>query len=305
LFDNGLRLDALTGVRVSAIRVGDDAAFDGGTILASTATLGLDLTWPLMRGSRAATEMLTPRIQLLATDNHPGNDAVPNEDSQQIEFDETNLFALSRYPGVDQAETGLRANIGLSYLRSAASGWELGLTGGRVFRLGSESEFSDGSGLGSAVSDYVAAATLTWRDRVAMRARVLVDPDLAFKRAETSLGLRQESYALDASYLHLDADANAGAPDARNEVALGGRWQFRPSWELAASGRYDLTRDRPIEWAGGLTFGNECIRAELSVSRSFATSDNVPQATVFGLSVNLAGFGADPEGVWQASACGP
>jgi len=41
------------------------------------------------------------------------NRVLPNEDSLDLEFTDSNLFALNRYPGLDRLEGGTRFNVGV------------------------------------------------------------------------------------------------------------------------------------------------------------------------------------------------
>ncbi len=83
---------------------------------------------------------------------------VPNEDSRLVEFDEGNLFALSRFPGRDRARRARALNLGLAYTRVAPGGERLSLVAGRVLRFGDDGQFADDTGLGGDASDWLAAA---------------------------------------------------------------------------------------------------------------------------------------------------
>ncbi len=305
IFPSGILLESFAQADVNLYRVLHDTAFAKPGILGQFApSVGLTMRWPLAKLDGGALHVLEPIAQIVYTADVQGNDQFPNEDSQQVEFDETNLFAINRFPGKDRVESGLRANLGLTYNRYDNDGWNVGLTLGQVISLNNDANFSAGSGLGTHYSDVLAAVTLELPPNFRMINRVLFDTALNFKRAESQIWLDYEKYSLEASYLHLDADANAGAPKPRDEFVFGGKWRFRPNWEISGDARYNLAEATPIKSDGTLTFGNECIRVDLSVSRSFTTSANVPPATSFGLSINLAGFGGQADDEWPAAACG-
>ena len=78
---------------------------------------------PHHAGGRATSSSRSPRS---STPTSSDQKDVPNEDSQLPEFDETNLFSLNRFPGIDRLETGLRANLGVSYTRHDPAGWSIG-----------------------------------------------------------------------------------------------------------------------------------------------------------------------------------
>ena len=97
--------------------------------------------------ARRAADVVQPIAQLIWSDILGSRATVPNEDSQLPEFDETNLFSANRFPGRDRYETGLRANLGVTYDRIAPGGWEFGLTLGRVLQADPNPDMPEGTGL--------------------------------------------------------------------------------------------------------------------------------------------------------------
>ena len=63
------------------------------------------------------------------------------------------------------------------------------------------------------------------------------------------------------------------------------------AWALRAEGRHDFETQRTSRAGLGLTFRNECLAVDLSLSRRFTSSTSVEPTTDFGLSVDLLGFG--------------
>lgn len=47
--------------------------------------------------------------------NSRNSDKIPNEDSSDLDFDDTNLFAEKRFVGFDMFEPGSRLNYGLKW----------------------------------------------------------------------------------------------------------------------------------------------------------------------------------------------
>lgn len=278
-----------------------------GTFFRATPIASAELRWPLVRYGERAAHVIEPVAQAVYTGEIGADDSeIPNEDSQLPEFDATNLFSLNRFPGRDRYETGLRANLGVSYTRYDPAGWSLGVTVGRVLRTDDEEEFAEGVGLGGRWSDYVAAISLdtAWGLRVSNRA--LFDPSATFRRNE--LGLRYETERADfiATYTYFAADASnpvLGPTPETNEFLLDGRYRVRPGWEVRGLWRYDIARSESLRAGAGLRFGNDCTEFDLSISRRFTSSDNVPPSTSIGFNVRLAGFGEAGAGAWPERVC--
>ena len=105
------------------------------------------------------TQTFTPRLQLVASTNG-SNNGIPNEDSRSIDLEESNLFALNRFPGYDRWEGGTRVTYGIDW-RWTRPG--LVVTGqlGQSYRLSDQPNiFPDGTGLSRRLSDIVGRASV-------------------------------------------------------------------------------------------------------------------------------------------------
>ena len=229
--------------------------------------------------------MIEP-IALVAYSEDFGDDDIPNEDSRLPEFDETNLFSLSRFPGEDRLETGLRANLGVSYTRQDPSGWSLGATLGRVIRAEAVDDFAEGTGLAGKWSDYVGAVSFEVSPGLALVNRSLFDESLDFRRNEFALAYDSTRTGLRAAYVYLAEDnSNAvlGPQPETSELALDARYRFHPNWEVRGLWRYDIATDTSLRAGAAVTYGNECAEFDLSVSRRYTSSSNLPASTSIGL----------------------
>ncbi len=134
ILPGGFVATGATGLSADLYAIRDDDRYDD-TVARLTPWLSAQLRYPLTGSDGYASYVLEPVAQLVWSP-HRNNDDIPNEESTQVEFDEGNLFALSRYPGWDVQETGLRANLGVTWTRFDPTGWSLALAAGRVFRDG-------------------------------------------------------------------------------------------------------------------------------------------------------------------------
>ena len=109
-----------------------------------------------------------------------------------------------------------------------------------------------------------------------------------------------------AAYVYLAEDNSnpfVGPQPETNEVALEARYRVRPNWEVRGLWRYDLASNSNLRAGAGVTYGNECAEFDLSVSRRYTSSDNVPPSTSIGFNLRLAGIGEDGEREWPARVC--
>ncbi|WP_164142154.1 LPS assembly protein LptD, partial [Serratia marcescens] len=68
----------------------------------------------LIGGLFGGTQRITPRFQIVASPKI-ANLEVPNEDARAVDLEDSNLFALNRFPGYDRFEDSTRFTWGMDY----------------------------------------------------------------------------------------------------------------------------------------------------------------------------------------------
>lgn len=286
----GIEGTVLGEVTADAYTISEDATF-GGNTKRTHGSAGVELRWPWTKTEAdGAVQVIEPVVQLLYSSSTA--ESLPNEDSVLVEFDEGNLFALDRFPGSDAVERGPRANVGISWTRHDPQGWSMGVTLGRVFREADLGQFGPGSGLAGATSDWLAGATFTLSDSVALTGRLVLDDGLSLTKAEARLTLSTPKTAFSSSMIWAVADPLENRPEPIQEITFDARRKINPNWTAKVSGRYDFEGDQGTLAGLGLEFLNECVRFDVSLSRRFTSSTSVTPTTDFGLSLDLVGFGS-------------
>ena len=293
---NGMVFGVLGEATADIYRIGDVASSYGGTHSRSHGALAAELRWPLVKaGKGGVTHVIEPVAQLVWAPKTATT--LANEDSVLVEFDQGNLFALNRFPGADAVERGVRANIGVNYLRQSADGLGLGLTFGRVLRADNLGQFTTGSGLNGRKSDWLAAAQIKSANGLGLTNRFLLDDGFDVTKAEMLIGYERPRLGIDAGYLYHKADPAEGRPIDTNEIVFDGRFAIgQAGWQARVMNRYDLEADRASNAGLGLTFRNECLSVDLSLSRRFTSSTSVKPTTDFSVSLELLGFGGAAAG---------
>lgn len=304
---HGILAEAVGSMDFTAYRAWD-ARDTGDTedYLRSVPTGSVQLRWPWMKETSNAQHVVEPIVQVIYSHAF-GDSDVPNEDSQLVEFDDTNLFSLNRFPGTDRMETGFRANLGVSYTRQDPEGWSLGFTLGRVVRATkSDAQFYEGTGLAGKWSDYVAAVSVQFDWGLTLVNRSLFDDNLDFVRNEFALAYDGERGSLRAAYVYLEEDDSnpfIGPQPETSEIALDARYRFLPNWELRGLWRYDAVAHSNLRAGAGISYGNECAEFDLSLQRRYTYTDNLPPSTSVAFGLKLSGFGDDGETKWPARVC--
>ncbi|MEM9342661.1 MAG: LPS assembly protein LptD [Pseudomonadota bacterium] len=285
--------DAEAEAAFEAYAVDQDSNFDSSlqrTRLGAAVTLRLPLE---RQESYGARQLLEPMVQLAWGET--SGDAVPNEDSEVVEFDEGNLLSLSRFPGIDRYEEGTRLNYGVRWTRYDPAGWSIGLTVGRVYRFDDTLQFGGDTGLSGTSSDWLLATQYKLGDTLALSNRSLIDDSLNVTSAETRLAWNNDLASLAGTHLWRSAAPLEGRDGDLSELTLDGSYWINDLWKTSAEWRYDADSGATTRAGVGVTFENECLRVDLSLSRRFTSSTNVEPATELDLRIALTGFGTGGE----------
>src|SRR3546814_6443322 len=110
-----------------------------------------------------------------------------SEDARAVELEDSNLFALNRFPGYDRFEDSTRITYGLEY-EFDRPGLAIDAVIGQSYRLNRRPTlFPDGIGLSGRVSDIVGRTTIRYKEFVRLRHRYRLDKDsLSIRRNERS-----------------------------------------------------------------------------------------------------------------------
>ena len=120
-------------------------------------------SWPFIRpAGNYGTQLIEPEAQIVAAPNIgiSQNNVIPNEDSLDLQFSDTNLFAFNRYPGIDRMGGGSRVDYALHAAWYLPHGAMLDGLIGQSYAFHKNMDYLPESGLTDNVSDIVARATV-------------------------------------------------------------------------------------------------------------------------------------------------
>lgn len=228
---------------------------DGGWQTRAIASVAIDVKWPFIGEAFGGTQTITPRFQIVAT---PGlaNNSLPNEDSRSVDLDDSNLFALNRFPGYDRYEDNIRATYGAEWELNRPN-LQVNMIVGQSYRLENNNNIvPEGTGLSDRFSDIVGRTNVRFKDIVKFTHRYRLDKDnLAVRRNEIDATVGSKSTYAQIGYLRLNRNISAELEDLRDreEVRVGGRYQINQYWSVFGSAIVDLTdrSEDPLSVADG------------------------------------------------------
>ena len=267
-------------------------------------TGAVDIKWPFIGSALGGTHVFTPRVQFIAIPT-VRNLAIPNEDSRSVELEDSNLFALNRFPGYDRIEDGVRVTYGADW-QLTRPGWRVMTNIGQSYRLSTQKTLlPDGTGLSSRVSDIVGRTELRFRDVVQFTHRFRLDKDsLKLRRNEFDATVGNHRTYAEIGYLRLNRDIPATFEDLRDreEVRFSGRVAFARRWSVFGSAVANLTSkvDDPTKTKDGLqmlrhrigfAYDDDCLDLALTWRRDYITNGDATRGNTIQFNIAFKGLG--------------
>jgi len=269
---------------------GDAFYIDGQTVAATGGGLTSDntafrfmpavgATWslPILATAGNSTHIIEPIAQIVVRPDETDIGTLPNNDAQSMVFDTSNLFEYDKFSGYDRVEGGTRANLGVRYHGTFASGASLqGAFGQSIHLAGANSYATDPvsnvaaySGLETAASDYV--TSLTWDSgagpRISARGR-FDNANFNINRGELEATTTLGPLTASASYLYLRSNPNVDITSPASVVRTAASINFAENWRAFGTMTYDIANSAIASDSFGIAFDNECITASVAYSET-------------------------------------
>ena len=272
-----------------------DPLLPSGAMESRTATrlvpqLAVEWRYPLISRLGSIRQLIEPIVQGVISPDGGNPAEIPNEDSQDLEFDHTNLFSTNRFTGLDRMETGRRVNYGVRLGFYGPEGGRATALFGQSIRQKVNALFEPGSGLEHRLSDFVG--------NIHVEPSPWVDVSLRFRLDHRNAKIRRNEIDLAAgpSWLRgrigfVDLEQQ---PESMTGDSQGGRqalmsFTAKPfdNWTFSSRIRRDIEDNASINWRFGLSYEDECVLVSTGVSRSFTRDRDIEPDTVWLLSVVL------------------
>lgn len=243
--------------------------------------------YPFVRYADGYSQVVEPIVSFTMAPRVNNNTDLPNEDSQDYELDDTNLFALNRFSGIDRLEGGSRVTYGLrTALYRDKGGWA-SLFAGQSYRFTRDEDYPNGSGLTNRQSDYIGrldVAPVSWFD---VNYGLRIDQEtLKPRRHGLTTALGPAELKLFASYTYVDqtVDRYAVSRNVVEQGTLGVGARLSSRWSLSVSHQQAMKPVPGPRTSGAtLTYQDECFTFQTIALRDFTTTvgDEVEGNTVY------------------------
>ncbi len=267
------------------------------------ALAAVDVKWPFVGSVFGGTQVFTPRLQLV-TSPKISNLNVPNEDARAIDLEDSNLFALNRFPGYDRVEDGTRITYGFDW-QLDRPGWQIKSTVGQSYSFNTSSQIlPNGTGLSGHFSDFVGRTEVRFRDFVSLTHRFRIDKNsFAVRRNEISASIGSRKTYAEIGYLRLNRNIDEVEDlQDREELRFAGRVAFANYWSIFGSGVINLT-DRsedplavsdgfePLRTRLGFAYQDDCLEFGATWLHDYANSGDAKADNRFQIFFALRNIG--------------
>jgi LPS-assembly protein len=266
--------------------------------------LAVDVKWPFVGPLFGGEQRLAPRVQLVLTPPTPNLD-IPNEDARSVDLEDSNLYALNRFPGYDRWEDGSRITYGFdwSYERPNLS---IMSTIGQSYRITERAGiFPEGTGLADRASDIVGRTRIRYGRFIDLTHRYRIDKDnFAVRRNELDLTVGGEETYAQIGYLRLNRDIDETIEDLRDkeELRAAARVKFARHWSVFGATVLDLTGKgedplalsdgyEPVRHRLSLDYEDDCIALGVSWRRDYERVGGFDEGSTFSFRVSFKGLG--------------
>jgi LPS-assembly protein len=226
--------------------------------------------------------------------------AFPNEDSQNVNFDASNLFQVNKYSGWDRVEGGGRVNAGLQYTAQFNRGGYLNVLFGQSYQIfglnsfavGGPTNTGIGSGLDTATSDYVARMTFQPNSTFSFSSRFRFgESDFTLNRSEFETTVNFDRWTASVMYGNYAPQPEIGFLDRREGVLVSGRLKLTENFVALGGFRYDI---RNAQMAGnniGIGYIDDCLILAVNYLTEYAYNSTSQSNSTIMLQLSLRTLG--------------
>jgi LPS-assembly protein len=289
---------AADGYHASNVTESDGSEFSG---LSGRIQPRASLAWrlPLVRPGEVLNQTIEPQASVTVAPNGGNPDTIPNEDSQEIEFDETNLFRDNLYDGIDRVDGGTRFNYGINYLVSTEDYDNGAIFIGQSYRPRVSSSFTQASGQDDNFSDVVATVQMSPKHYIDLLYRTQFSPDnLSPQRNELTTQIGGAPLRLNLDYTFVDQQVGSEF-GGREEISGQLSSRFNRNWSGSVSALRDINASEMRSLGMRLVYEDECVRFTTSLARSFFEDRDLKPSDTITFTVVLKTLGEVSTGVSQ------
>lgn len=256
----------------------DASASGQGSATRAVGSVGARLSWPLLKQGKYADILIEPTILGAWGLSDTNDPAIPIEDSELFEFDETRLFEANGFSNFDLYEGDGKLAVGVTTSARFKNGITIDAIAGRRWRSDVDNAFNVATNLDGKSSDWVGSISTDFGPRLRLETRVRLDGDsFAINRIDAKASTRFWRLSAAARYFRIDEDVrpNIDVPD--EGLDLTARFRLTKNYSLSYRQLRDFTDERDLNRSVGIAYTDDCSRFEIIYQRSESIDRTIGQ----------------------------
>ena len=254
--------------------------------------IGTQLAYPMIRPGEVVDITVEPAVMVAWGLSNVNDPAIPNEDSQLFEFDESTLYEANSFGGYDLYEGDGKLSAGLTTRAVWKNGLDLSTTVGRRWRSRPDPNFNDASNLDGTSSDWVVAASAKYGEAFRVDTRARLDEDgLQLNRIDTTVSTRFDRFRAVGQHYYTISNRDAVQPNVTQGIFLRGEIQVTDQYSFFFGQLRDIEKKLNARQQYGIAFEDDCSRFELVYERSELTDRTLGPEESFMIRFSLKTIG--------------
>jgi LPS-assembly protein len=258
--------------------------------------LHLTGSYPLTRDFEGGYQaVIEPTVALTAAPNiEDQDDDIPNEDSQDVQLDTSNLFEPDRFTGRDLVEDRSRVTYGVRTGLYDYDGSQAEVFVGQSKRFKSDDNpFPAGSGLNQQESDYVGEISARYQNAYNLNYRFQLDSEsLSSQRHEVDTALTLDRFSLGSRYLFATSLEGTDIFESREQIQANAGYYLTPNWRVQTGAVQDLGLDPGLRRAQlGLDYFGQCLSWSVTGVRNLTRDISGESSTAVLFRIGLKNLG--------------
>lgn len=281
--------------RVSDLETASAGESSNSTALRGFARANVEAGYPLQKNVSTGSVVIEPLASVTTGTNVNENSDIPNEDSQDVFLDSTNLFNANRFPGLDLIEDDTHVTYGVRSGYYADNGHQAEAFLGQSYRLeGGSNPFPVGSGLSEQDSDIVGSMNLSFGRALQLGYGFqLANDNLSSRRHEIDMLSTIGPVTFGTRYFYADALQGTDLNESREQIRNSARVKFNDKWSVFADTQYDLAQETEglRRFGYGFEYNGQCVDFLASASRRLINESTGESGTQLLFRIGLKNLG--------------
>ncbi len=257
--------------------------------------VGLEWRLPFIRAAENSRQILEPIIVAAFAPNQSNDpEKIPNEDSQDVELNDTNILNLDRYSGYDRNDTGSRISYGLNWSSYGNLFGRTSVLLAQSYEFDKDESFAAADDQQGSFTDYVGRVYASPNEYFDLNYRFKFDrEDFSINYSELASSFGPRILRMYVSYIYFQANETSSIQDEeRKELYTGLSSQLTKNWSISLYNRQDLAPGGgALEYGGFLTYEDECTKLIFNIEKDNSSDPDYEGDFEFGFTFFLKTLG--------------